>query len=403
MVSGISMSESRQALMATYAPPEVVFTRGQGSYLYTEDNTKYLDFISGIAVNAMGHCHPYLVELLTKQAGSLWHASNLYRVPEAERLAQRLCDLTFADKVFFNNSGAEAVECGLKTMRRYHHDNGHEERYRIIGTHQSFHGRTIATVCAAGNPSYTKGFVKHDQGYDHVPFEDLEALKTAITPETAGIIVEPIQGEGGIRPASKEYLRAVRDLADEHGILLMFDEVQCGMGRTGKLFAYQWSDVLPDVLASAKGLGGGFPVGACLATDKVAAPMVVGTHGSTFGGNPLAMTVANGVLDLLIDQGVMANVDKQATALHVGLTQLAAQYPQHIEEIRGQGLMLGIKASIPNIDIVNKARDYGLLLGKAGDNVVRLLPPLVIGNKEVQACLEKLDQTLMNLVSESCQ
>ena len=392
-----SLELSRQAMMSTYAPPDLVFTHGEGPYLYTESGERYLDFISGIAVNSFGHCHPYLVETLQQQAAKLWHVSNMFRISEGERLSRRLAELTFADKVFFTNSGTEALECGIKMMRRYHFDRGQPQRYRIIGFSGAFHGRTIAAISAAGNAAHTKGFVQGDTGYDHVEFGDLAQLENILSDKTAGIAIEPIQGEGGIRPASTEFLQALRRLCDEHGILLFFDEVQCGVGRTGKLYAYEWHGVTPDILATAKGIGGGFPVGACIATEDVAASMVLGTHGTTFGGNPLAMAVGNAILDLVTEPGFLTQVQQRGEELRQHLQDLASRYPQHIAEIRGQGLMLGIRCITPNGPVITALRQAGLLTGKAGDNVIRLLPPLNIDSQHIQAAIAKLDQVFTGL------
>ncbi|MFT4630463.1 MAG: acetylornithine/N-succinyldiaminopimelate aminotransferase, partial [Dinoroseobacter sp.] len=276
--------QAREAMMATYAPPELEFVRGEGPYVYTKEGDKYLDFFAGIAVNCLGHAHPQLVSVLQQQASEIWHLSNAFRVPKGEELAKTLAQLSGLDRVFFTNSGTESVECGLKMIHRYHYDRGNPERYRIIGTSSAFHGRSFAAICAAGNPTHIKGFSREDEGFDHVPFNDLAAIEAAITDKTAGIIIEPVQGEGGIKVADASYLKGLRALCDRHGILLMFDEVQCGIARTGKLFGFQHSDVQPDIIAIAKGLGGGFPVGATIATQEVAKSMVVGTHGSTYGG-----------------------------------------------------------------------------------------------------------------------
>src|SRR4051812_28190921 len=299
-------------LLPNYARIDVAFTHGKGAYLYTEDGRRFLDFGSGIAVNVLGHSHPHLVAKLKDQVEKLWHVSNLYRIPEQERLAQRLVENSFADTAFFCNSGAEALEGGIKMMRRSQQENGHPERHRIISFEGAFHGRTLATLAATNNEKYLKGFTPKTEGFDQVAFGNLNELRAAITPTTAGILIEPIQGEGGIRPATPEFLRALREVADEFGLTLMFDEVQCGLGRSGKLFAYEWAGVAPDVMALAKGLGGGFPVGAVLATEKVGAVMTPGTHGTTFGGNPLAMAAANAVLDVLLEPGFLDGVDKSA-------------------------------------------------------------------------------------------
>ena len=371
--------QQRANMMKTYSPPEVIFTHGQGSVLFADDGTEYLDFIAGIAVSATGHSHPKLVNALTEQAQKLWHLSNLFRVPEGERLAQRLCEATFADSVFFTNSGTEAVECGLKMIRRYFFDQGKAHKNRIIGMHKSFHGRSFAAICAAGNPTYTKGFTRGDEGYDHVDFNDIEAVKTTITENTAGIIVEPLQGEGGLCTAKADYLQQLRDVCDQHDLLLMFDEVQCGVGRTGKLFAHEFYGVQPDIMAIAKGIGAGFPLGACLATNKTADSMVVGTHGSTFGGNPLATAVGNSVLDVVNNETFLSEVVAKGDQLRAGLEQLKQRFPQFIVELRGKGLMQALICNdVENLQVLNKAREQHLLVGRAGDNSVRLMPPLVV-------------------------
>jgi len=385
------------ALMATYSPPEILFDHGEGAYMFTKNGDRYLDFISGIAVTAFGHNHPHLVEALTKQAGKYWHSSNMFRVESGETLAGRLTQHTFADRVFFGNSGAEAVEAGLKMMRRYHFDRGDAHKMRIIGMKNAFHGRTLATIAAAGNPAHTKGFFEGDMGFDHVTFGDIDALRAAITDKTAGVILEPVQGEGGVLPAPDGYLNAVRKLCDETGILLMVDEIQCGMGRTGKLFAYQWSDIEPDILASAKGLGGGFPIGACLATEKAAACMVVGTHGSTFGGNPLATSVGNAVLDLLLEDGFMDQVCARSETLKDGLEDLVKQHPDTLTGVQGLGLMLGVKCTISNAELIGKLRDNYLLAGRAGADILRLLPPLNLTDTHIDEALSIIDKTLKSV------
>ncbi len=383
----------REAIMPVYAPPQVVFTHGEGARLHADNGDQYLDFVSGIAVNSLGHAHPHLVSALKDQADKLWHLSNMFRITEAERLSERLAQMTFADNMFFCNSGAEANECGLKMMRRYHFDNGHPERYRIIGMHGSFHGRTIATISAAGNADYVKGFIPDDQGYDHVPFGDLAALKSMITEHTAGVILEPVQGEGGICVADKEYLESVRALCDEHGILLMFDEVQCGVARTGALFAYQALGVTPDILSSAKGIGGGFPLGACMATAKASHSMVVGTHGSTFGGNPLATAVGNAVLDVLETEGFMQSVSDNGDYLRSQLRGLATKYPNVFGEVSGLGLMLGISVKPVNTELLIEMRDkHQILIAKAGGNSLRFLPPLIINQADIDQLIDALDQ-----------
>src|SRR5579862_6790445 len=326
--------------MPTYARWDVAVDHGEGCWLYAEDGRKFLDFTSGIAVTGLGHCHPHLVAALQHQATRLWHSSNMFRIPGQEQLARRLVDNTFADTVFFGNSGAEACELALKIARKYQHDTGHPERYRIIGCDGSFHGRTFATLAAAGNEKYLEGFGPPMEGFDHVSFGNLNEMRAAIGSETAAIIVEPVQGEGGVRPGGEEYLRGLRQIADEFGLLLMFDEAQCGMGRTGKLFAYEWSGVAPDVMTLAKGLGGGFPIGAVLATERAGVTMTAGTHGTTFGGNPLAMTAANAVLDVLLENGFLAHVDTVARGFHAKLDALAKRHPKVFVDARGAGLLL---------------------------------------------------------------
>lgn len=380
------------ALMANYGHPELQFARGQGVYLYTADEQRYLDLTMGIAVNCLGHCHPHLVKTLQDQAARLWHTSNLFSIAPAERLARRLVELTFADRVFFSNSGTEAVECGFKMMRRYHYHHGRKQRVRIITLTESFHGRTLAPIAACRNPAHSEGFLVGDGGFDQVPFGDLDALRAALTPEVAGVILEPVQGEGGIRPVPLDYLRSVRQLCDEHGILLMFDEVQSGMGRTGHLFAYQGLGVEPDILASAKGLGGGFPIGACLSKEHVAEVMVAGSHGSTFGGNPLATAVGNAVLDVLTEPGFLDATQARAEQFRHGIDALAQRYPEIILGHTGLGLMIGIRCARPNGDLLNALMAQKVLAVKAGGNSIRLLPPLNISAAETDEALALLDK-----------
>jgi len=380
------------AVMPTYLRADVAFERGEGAYLFATDGRRYLDFASGIAVTALGHAHPHLVQALTEQAGKLWHTSNLFRIPGQERLAERLVANSFADAVFFTNSGGEAIECGLKLIRKYHDDFGDPNRYRVIACHGAFHGRTLAAIAAGGQEKHLKGFAPAVEGFDHVAFGNLNELRAAITPETAAILVEPVQGEGGMRAASAEYLRGLRAVADEFGLLLFFDEVQCGMGRTGRLFAHEWAGIEPDIVATAKGLGGGFPVGACLAKEHVAAALTAGSHGSTFGGNPLAMAVGNAVLDVLLADGFLERVDRIGRLLRDRLEELARRHPRVIEEVRGAGLMLGLKCRVPNTEMVAALRQRGLLAVGAGDNVVRLLPPLIIDESHVGEAIGILDQ-----------
>ncbi len=380
------------ALMPTYARAELAFERGEGPYLYTAEGRRFLDFASGIAVNALGHSHPHLVEALSAQAQKLWHVSNLYRIPEAERLARRLVETTFADTVFFSNSGAEAIECGLKLVRRYHHQTGHPERYRVITCSGAFHGRTLTTISAAANPKYLEGFAPAVEGFDNVAFGNLNELRAAITPETGAILVEPIQGEGGIRPADLDFLRALREVCDEFGLLLFLDEVQCGVGRTGRFFAHEWAEIRPDVMATAKGLGGGFPVGACLATEAAAVGMTAGTHGSTFGGNPLAMAVGNAVLDVVLADGFLERVETVAGQLREGLEGLVERHPGLLAGVRGAGLMLGLRCEVPNVELMARLRDGGLLTVPAAENVLRILPPLIIEAQQVEEALGILEQ-----------
>lgn len=383
----VATSQAFPPVMPTYARVDLAFERGEGMYLHGNDGRRYLDFMSGIAVTALGHAHPKLVAALTEQAQKLWHTSNIFRIPEGERLAKRLTEVTFADTMFFTNSGAEAMECGIKLVRKYHAHHGHPERYRIIGFEGAFHGRTLATLAAAGNKKYIDGFGPKVEGFDQVPFGDHKALEAAIGPETAGILIEPIQGEGGIRPVPTQCLRGLRELCDKHGILLFFDEIQCGLGRSGRLFAHEWAGVTPDVMAIAKALGGGFPVGACLATAKAAAGMTAGTHGSTYGGNPLAMACGNAVLDVLLSPGFLDNVQQVASHLKQQLQGIVERHPEIFEEVRGQGLLLGLKCKVPQNDVGAALRERTLLTVNAGDNVVRLVPPLIAETKHVtEAC-----------------
>ena len=377
-------------LLPTYNRTDVAFVRGEGPYLFAEDGTRYLDFGAGIAVNALGHAHPHLVETLREQAGKLWHTSNLYRVPGQESLAKRLVEATFADTVFFTNSGAEAMECAFKMARRYHYVNGEPGRFRIVTFEGAFHGRTLATIAAGGQAKYLEGFGPKVEGFDQVPFGDMKALKKAIGPETAALLIEPIQGEGGLRPVPADFLRAMRKLCDDEGLLLIFDEIQSGVGRTGKLFAYELSGVTPDIMAIAKGIGGGYPMGACLATKEAAQGMTAGTHGTTFGGNPLGMAVGNAVLDIVLAPGFLEHVRKIANYARQQLAGLIAEHPSVFEELRGEGLMIGLKMKVPNTDFVNALRARHMLSVGAGDNVVRLLPPLIIEEAHVREAMDAL-------------
>jgi acetylornithine/N-succinyldiaminopimelate aminotransferase len=378
--------------MPTYGRWDVAVERGEGVYLYATDGRKFLDLTSGIAVTSLGHCHPHVIEAVTKQAGQLWHSSNLFRIPGQERLAQRLVENSFADTVFFNNSGAEACEMSLKVARKYQSETGHPEKYRIIGCNGSFHGRSFATLAAAGAEAYLKGFGPVMDGFDHVAWDNLNEMRAAITPETAGIIVEPVQGEGGVRAPSADFLRGLRAICDEYGLVLIYDEVQCGLGRTGKLFAHQWSGVTPDIMAVAKALGNGFPIGACLATEKAAVGMVPGTHGSTFGGNPMAVAAANAVLDVMLAPGFFDKANGSAKYLWGKLETLTAKYPKLFERVRGSGMLVGIKCVVTAGEIVAKAREKGLLVLTAGDNVLRILPPLTITEREVDEAVAILDK-----------
>jgi acetylornithine/N-succinyldiaminopimelate aminotransferase len=376
--------------MPTYQPADLAFERGEGAYLYGSDGRRYLDFISGIGVTGLGHSHPHLVAVLVEQGAKLWHCSNLFRIPEAERLAARLVAHSFADTVFFCNSGAEAVECGIKLVRKHFEGKGSPRRYRIVACRDAFHGRTLAALAAGGQAKHLSGFEPALAGFDRVDFGDLEGARAAIGPETAAILVEPVQGEGGIRAAAAEYLRGLREITDQAGCLLFFDEVQCGMGRTGKLFAHEWAGVAPDVATLAKSIGGGFPLGACLATADAAAGMTAGSHGSTFGGNPLAAAVGNAVLDVVLADGFLDNVTQMAAKLRARLEELVAAHPGVFVELRGMGLMLGLECVVPNTDVVALAREHGLLTARAGDNVLRLLPPLILDQSHIDEALEIL-------------
>ncbi len=381
-------------VMPTYARADVAFERGEGAYLWSTDERRFLDFGSGVAVTSLGHCHPRLVKALQDQAGRLWHTSNLYRVPGQDRVAARLVELTFADTVFFCNSGAEANEAAIKMARKYHYERGDKGRYRVICATGGFHGRTLATIAAGGQEKHLKGFDPVVEGFDHVPYGNLNALRDAITPQTAAILVEPVQGEGGIVPGDPDYLKRLRATADEFGLLLIFDEVQTGMGRTGRLFAHQHAGVAPDIMPVAKGLGGGFPVGACLATAEAASGMTAGTHGSTFGGNPLAMAAAEAVLEVMTAPGFLERAGAMAELLRARLEALCAAHPAAVDEVRGLGLMLGLKCRIPNTELQARLMANGLLTVGAGDNVVRLLPPLIIGETEIEEALAILSRTL---------
>jgi acetylornithine/N-succinyldiaminopimelate aminotransferase len=384
-------------LMPTFARVDLAFERGEGVWLVATDGERYLDFTSGVAVNALGHAHPHLVAALAEQSQKLWHVSNLYEIPEDDRAAQRLCEASFADVVFFCNSGAEAVECAIKTARKYHAVNDRPQRYRIVTFEGAFHGRTLATLAAGGQKKYLDGFGPVVEGFDQVPYGDLEAVKRSIGDETAAIMIEPVMGEGGVRVVEPAFLRALRDLCDEHGLLLIFDEVQSGMGRTGDLFAHQRSGVMPDIMPLAKALGGGFPVGACLATREAAVGMTAGTHGSTFGGNLLAMSAVNATLDVMLAPGFFDHVKRIGILLKQRLAEIKDRYPSVISEVRGEGLLVGLRAAVPAAELVSATRAEKMLTVGAGDNVVRLLPPLIISEQEMAEGVARLERACAKL------
>jgi acetylornithine/N-succinyldiaminopimelate aminotransferase len=387
------------ALLPTYARSGLSFARGEGAFLYTETGERYLDFSSGIAVTALGHAHPQLVAALTEQANKVWHVSNLHHIAEQERLGTRLCDATFADRVFFANSGAEAVEAAIKAARRYHFANGAPERYRLITFEGAFHGRTLATIAAGGQAKHLEGFGPPVDGFDQVSGFDIEAVEAAIGEETAGILLEPIMGEGGMREVPWRFLQDLRALCDENGLLLLLDEVQSGVGRTGRFYAHEWAGITPDILSSAKGLGGGFPIGACLTTEAVGAAMTPGTHGSTFGGNPLAMAVGNAVLDVVLEPGFLEHVAQMGLRLKQRLAGIADEHSDVIAEVRGQGLMVGLKCRVENLQLLAALRERGMLAVQAGDNVVRLLPPLIVGEEEIDLACATIDAACVALKS----
>jgi len=381
-------------IMGVYQRAPLAFERGEGSRLFTAEGDVYLDCLAGIAVNALGHSHPVLVEALKAQAEKLWHVSNIFTIPGQKALAGMLTDASFADVVFFTNSGTEAIECAIKAARKYHWAKGQPERIDIIGFEGSFHGRTIAAVNASGNPSYLEGFGPPLPGFVHLPFGDFKAIKAAIGPTTAAILLEPVQGEGGARAWPEAMLRDLRQLCDETGVLLVYDEIQCGLGRTGKLFAYEWAGeaARPDIMALAKALGGGFPVGACLATAEAAKGMTVGSHGSTYGGNPLAMAVGLAAVGELVKPELMAHVNDVAGYLTQQISGLKDRFPDVIVDIRGKGLLIGVKLATPNREFMQHARDEHLLLAGGGDNCVRLLPPLVLTREDAREAVEKLER-----------
>jgi acetylornithine/N-succinyldiaminopimelate aminotransferase len=379
-------------LLPTYARVDLAFERGEGSWLIATNGDRYLDFTGGVAVNGLGHAHPHLVAALTGQAQKLWHVSNLFRIPQAERLAERLCAETFADLVFFCNSGAEAMECAIKVARKYQYANGRPERTRFVTFEGAFHGRTLATLAAGGQKKYLEGFGPPVAGFDQVPFGDLEAVRQAIGPETAAVLIEPIQGEGGVRVVATPFLRALRELCDRNGLLLVFDEVQTGVGRTGGLFAYQRCGVVPDVMGIAKAIGGGFPLGACLSTAEAGQGMTAGTHGSTFGANPLATAVGNAVLDVVLAPGFLAKVRRSAILFRQRLAEITDRHAGVVAEVRGEGLLLGLVAVCPNSELVDALRAEKLLAVAAGDNVVRLLPPLTVEEDEIAEAVARIDR-----------
>jgi acetylornithine/N-succinyldiaminopimelate aminotransferase len=379
-------------LLPVFARIDLAFDRGEGCWLVATNGERYLDFGTGIAVNSLGHSHPHLVEALTEQVRKLWHVSNLYKMPEGERLAARLCEASFADTVFFTNSGAEALECAIKVARKHHSADGAPERYRMITFEGAFHGRTLATLAATGQKKYLDGFGPVVDGFDQVPLGDVEAVKKAIGPQTGAILIEPIQAEGGIRNVSPQFLKTLRQLCDQHGLLLICDEVQTGIGRTGEMFAYQRSGIAPDIMTLAKGIGGGFPFGACLATTEAAKGMTAGTHGSTFGGNPLAMAAGNAVLDVVLAPGFLDKVRHTALLLKQRLAELKDRHAGVIEEVRGEGLLIGMRAAVPMAQLVDALRAEKMLTVAAGENVVRLLPPLVVSEAEIDQAVDMIDR-----------
>ena len=378
------------AIVPTYVRADVTFERGDGCWLTTTTGERYLDFGAGIAVNSVGHSHPHLVEALTNQGGKLWHTSNLFQMPEGERLARRLADATFADLVFFANSGAEANEAAIKMARKRYAIDGNPERFGILTFEGAFHGRTLATLAAGGQAKYLEGFGPKVQGFDQIPLGDLEAVEAAIGPQSAAIMIEPIQGEGGVRVVPASFLRGLRAICDKHRLLLIFDEVQTGVGRTGRFFAYEYSGIHPDILTAAKGIGGGFPLGVCMATADAAKGLTAGVHGTTFGGNPLAMAIGNAVLDIVLAPGFIENVARLGLLARQQLAELKDRHPHVIEEVRGEGLMIGLKLKVPAAGFAALARNHRLLTIPAGDAVVRLLPPLVISDDELSEGVRRL-------------
>ncbi len=389
------------SILPTYNRAPLSFTRGEGTWLFEEGGARYLDLGAGIAVNALGHANPALVAALTEQAGQLWHTSNLYRIPKQQDLADRLVENSFADTVFFTNSGTEACELAVKMVRKYWHEKGDPDRFEIVTFEGSFHGRSSAAIAAAGSEKMTKGFGPLLPGFVHLPWADHEALRAAVTDRTAAILIEPVQGEGGIRPVPDQCLKGLRDLCDTTGALLVFDEVQCGVGRTGRLFAHEWAGVTPDIMMVAKGIGGGFPLGAVLATESAAAGMTVGTHGSTYGGNPLGCAVGCRVMEIVADDAFLAEVNRKAGLFRQKLEALVAAHPDVFEGVRGAGLMLGLKCRIPNTEVVAAGYAAHVLTVGAADNVVRILPPLTITDEDIAEGVARLDRAAATLARDA--
>jgi acetylornithine/N-succinyldiaminopimelate aminotransferase len=380
------------SVLPTYNRAPLSFVKGEGAWLIEADGRRFLDLGAGIAVNALGHAHPALVQALTDQAQNLWHVSNLYQIPEQQALADRLVDNSFADTVFFTNSGTESCELAVKMARKYFHDKGQPERVDIITYEGSFHGRSSAGIAAAGSEKMTKGFGPLLPGFVHLPWNDHDATAAAINENTAAILIEPVQGEGGIRPLPDQCLKGLRDLCDEHGLLLILDEVQCGVGRTGKLFAHEWAGITPDIMMVAKGIGGGFPLGAVLATEEAASGMTAGTHGSTYGGNPLGCAVGCAVMDHVADPAFLAEVNRKAGLLSQKLEGLVASHPEVFDSVRGSGLMLGLKCRATNLDVLNAGYDNQVITVPAADNVIRLLPPLILTDTDIAEAVDRLDK-----------
>ena len=394
---------TQSSLFATYARADLKFVKGEGAWLTTQDNRRFLDFAAGIAVNSLGHAHPHLVEALKDQAEKVWHVSNLYDIPGQQKLGERLCAASFADKVFFTNSGTEALECAVKTARRYHFAKGHPEKTTILTFEGAFHGRTLGMIAAGGQEKYLEGFGPKAPGFVSIAAPDIDLVKAAIDDETAAILIEPIQGEGGIREIEAGFLRALRQVCDESGILLIYDEVQTGVGRTGHLFAYEESGAVPDLMAIAKGIGGGFPLGACLATEEAAEGMIPGTHGSTYGGNPLAMAVGNAVLDVVLEDGFIDHVRQSGLLLKQKLASLIDSYPDQVIEVRGRGLHLGLKLTMPPVELLAACRAEGLLAVPAGDNVLRIMPPLTVSQDEIEIAVKALEKALQSCAAQRAQ